>query len=124
MARLATSDTDGVPHLVPVTFAVVGDEIFFAVDHKPKVSSDLRRLRNIKANPVVSFLVDEYNEDWTRLWWVRADGVARVLSTEPQRAAPVRRLQEKYPQYRDRSPSGVVVATAVSAWHGWSGVTS
>jgi len=121
VARLATSGADGVPHLVPVTFAVVSDEIVFAIDHKPKSTNDLRRLRNIGANPAVSFLVDEYDEDWTRLWWVRADGVARVLSAAADRAGPVRRLREKYPQYQDRPPAGVVVATTVSAWHGWSG---
>ncbi|HEV7973889.1 TIGR03668 family PPOX class F420-dependent oxidoreductase [Amycolatopsis sp.] len=121
VARLATSGADGVPHLVPVTFAVVGDEIVFAIDHKPKSTTDLRRLRNIEANSAVSFLADEYDEDWARLWWVRADGVARILSAAADRAGPVRRLREKYPQYRDRPPAGVVVATTVSAWHGWSG---
>jgi PPOX class probable F420-dependent enzyme len=121
VARLATSGADGVPHLVPVTFAVVGDEIVFAIDHKPKSTNDLRRLRNIGANPAVSFLADEYDEDWARLWWVRADGVARILGDAADRAGPVRRLREKYPQYQDRPPTGVVVATTVSAWHGWSG---
>jgi PPOX class probable F420-dependent enzyme len=120
VARLATAGVDGVPHLVPVTFAVVGDEIFFAVDHKPKTTTDLRRLRNIAANPAVSFLTDEYDDDWARLWWVRADGAARLLDTTADRAAPVRRLQEKYPQYHDHPPTGVVVATTVSTWHGWS----
>jgi PPOX class probable F420-dependent enzyme len=120
VARLATAGADGVPHLVPVTFAVVGDVIFFAVDHKPKTTTDLRRLRNIAANPAVSFLADEYDEDWAHLWWVRADGTARLLETAADRAAPVRRLQEKYPQYRDHPPTGIVVATTVSTWRGWS----
>jgi len=118
VARLATAGADGVPHLVPVTFVVDGEEIFFAIDHKPKSTTDLRRLRNIEANPSVSFLADEYDEDWTRLWWVRADGRARLLDA-PLR--PIELLQEKYAQYRERPPAGVVVATTVTAWHGWSG---
>jgi PPOX class probable F420-dependent enzyme len=121
VARLATAGADGVPHLVPVTFLVDGDGIFFAVDHKPKTTTNLRRLRNIAANPAVSFLVDVYDEDWTQLWWVRADGEARVLETA-ERAVGL--LREKYPQYRDHPPAGVVVATVVSAWHGWSGAAS
>jgi PPOX class probable F420-dependent enzyme len=118
VARLATADAGGVPHLVPVTFVVDGEEIFFAVDHKPKSTANLRRLRNIGANPAVSFLADRYDEDWTRLWWVRADGAARVLETA-ERAVVL--LREKYAQYREHPPAGVVVATTVSAWHGWSG---
>jgi PPOX class probable F420-dependent enzyme len=121
VARLATAGDDGVPHVVPVTFAVFGDAIFFAIDHKPKTTTNLRRLRNIEVNPAVSFLVDQYEEDWTRLWWARADGVARILTEPADRADPVRRLQEKYGQYRERPPAGVVVATTVATWHGWSG---
>jgi PPOX class probable F420-dependent enzyme len=120
VARLATVDGDGAPHLVPVTFAVSGDAIFFAVDHKPKTTTDLRRLRNIEANPAVAFLVDRYDDDWTNLWWVRADGVARTLTQPDECAGPVRLLQDKYPQYREHPPSGVVVSTTVIAWHGWS----
>jgi PPOX class probable F420-dependent enzyme len=120
VARLATVDGDCVPHLVPVTFAVGGDAIFFAVDHKPKTTTDLRRLRNIEANPTVAFLVDRYDDDWRNLWWVRADGVARALTEPDERAGPVRLLQDKYPQYREHPPAGVVVRATVTAWHGWS----
>jgi PPOX class probable F420-dependent enzyme len=120
VARLATAGADGVPHLVPVTFAVAGDAVFFVVDHKPKTTTNLRRLRNIAANPAVSFLVDHYDEDWTALWWVRADGVARVLSDPDDRAEPVRVLQEKYAQYREHPPTGVVVASTVATWRGWT----
>jgi PPOX class probable F420-dependent enzyme len=120
VARLATAGTDGVPHLVPVTFAVAGDSVFFAVDHKPKSTTDLRRLRNIAANPAVSFLVDVYDEDWTALWWARADGVARVLDDPADRQVPVEALRRKYTQYREHPPAGVVVATTVTAWHGWA----
>ncbi|RZQ66000.1 TIGR03668 family PPOX class F420-dependent oxidoreductase [Amycolatopsis suaedae] len=115
VARLATAAADGTPHLVPVTFAVDGDTVVFAVDHKPKSTANLRRLANIEANPAVSFLVDHYDEDWTRLWWVRADGTAAV---EP--AGPMDALVAKYPQYADRPPEGPVVVTAVSRWSGWA----
>ncbi|HET6503000.1 MAG TPA: TIGR03668 family PPOX class F420-dependent oxidoreductase [Amycolatopsis sp.] len=120
VARLATVDAQGVPHLVPVTFAVHDDEIVFAVDHKPKTTRNLRRLRNIAANPAVGFLADGYDEDWTRLWWVRADGFATVVTDSADRAAPVNWLCAKYRQYADRPPEGPVVRTTVTAWRGWA----
>jgi PPOX class probable F420-dependent enzyme len=122
VARFATVSGDGLPHLVPVTFVVSGDTVFFAVDHKPKSTANLRRLRNIEANPAVTVLVDSYDEDWTRLWWVRVDGLARILTTLEARAEPVRLLQAKYAQYREQPPSGVVVSTAITAWHGWTAI--
>jgi PPOX class probable F420-dependent enzyme len=118
VARLATVSASGVPHLVPVTFAVRGDVVVFAVDHKPKSSVKLRRLANIAANPAVCFLADGYAEDWSQLWWVRADGVARV---EPPGAEPVSWLVAKYEQYRERPPEHAVVVTEVHTWSGWSG---
>jgi len=116
VARLATVSDDGQPHLVPVTFAVSGDEIVFAVDHKPKTTHALRRLTNIAGNPAVSFLADHYDEDWTRLWWVRADGLATI-----EESGPVPALVAKYPQYAEHPPGGPVVRTRVSRWSGWSG---
>lgn len=118
VARLATVSAAGVPHLVPVTFAVRGDEVVFAVDHKPKSSVALRRLANIEANPAVCFLTDGYDEDWSRLWWVRADGTARVL---PPGAEPVSWLVAKYEQYAARPPEHAVVVTRVHKWSGWAG---
>ncbi|MGW5723079.1 TIGR03668 family PPOX class F420-dependent oxidoreductase [Amycolatopsis sp. NPDC003865] len=118
VARLATVSGDGVPHLVPVTFAVRGDQVVFAVDHKPKSTTSLRRLRNIEENPAVCFLADGYDEDWSRLWWARADGTARVLSPG---AEPVSWLVEKYAQYRERPPEHAVVVTRVRKWSGWAG---
>jgi PPOX class probable F420-dependent enzyme len=120
VARLATVDSDGRPHLVPVTFAVRDDLVVIAVDHKPKRSAALRRLANIEATGQVSLLVDEYDEDWSRLWWVRADGTARVLRAEPDRREPVRWLCAKYPQYAQRPPDGPVIRAAVTRWRGWS----
>jgi PPOX class probable F420-dependent enzyme len=88
VARLATVTPGGRPHLVPVVFALVTDPqgaedaedaedvVYTAVDAKPKTTRRLRRLANIEGNPEVSLLVDHYADDWTRLWWVRVDGVA------------------------------------------------
>jgi PPOX class probable F420-dependent enzyme len=118
VARLATVSAGGVPHLVPVTFAVHGDVVVFAVDHKPKSSVALRRLGNIEANPAVCFLADGYDEDWSRLWWARADGIARV---EPPGAEPLSWLVAKYEQYRERPPEHAVVVTEVHKWSGWAG---
>jgi PPOX class probable F420-dependent enzyme len=126
VARLATVSADGRPHLVPVTFAVLGDEIVFAVDHKPKRTTDLRRVRNITANPDVCFLADGYDEDWDRLWWVRADGTAEVSDAagEDEGAAEaVDALCAKYAQYRSNRPSGPLVRTTVTRWSGWAAAT-
>jgi PPOX class probable F420-dependent enzyme len=117
-AYLATSDPAGQPHLVPVTFAVRDDVVVIAVDHKPKSGTRLKRLRNIEANDQVSLLVDEYHEDWTRLWWARADGVAELCTDDV--AEPVRWLSEKYPPYREQPPAGPVVYIEVRRWSGWS----
>jgi PPOX class probable F420-dependent enzyme len=122
VARLATADASGVPHLVPVTFACVAgdtDLLVFAVDHKPKTSTRLRRLDNIAANPAVCFLVDEYDDDWTRLWWVRADARAEVLDGALRDAA-LAELTGRYRQYRDHVPAGPVVGARVVRWSGWS----
>jgi PPOX class probable F420-dependent enzyme len=122
VARLATADTSGQPHLVPVTFAFdsAHDAIVIAVDHKPKRSTDLRRLRNVRANPRVAVLADHYEDDWTRLWWVRADGVAAIIEDAGGRAGPVALLQAKYPQYRSIVPAGPVIAITIAAVRGWS----
>jgi PPOX class probable F420-dependent enzyme len=105
------------PHVVPVTYAVHGDELFIGVDQKPKSTTALKRLRNIAANGRVAVLVDEYDEDWTHLWWVRVDGVARVA---PTNAVAIELLVAKYPQYEDDPPRGPVIAIQVDAWTGWS----
>lgn len=122
VARLASVDGAGNPHLVPVVFAVEGGRIFTAVDHKPKRTTALRRLDNIRANPEVSLLVDHYDdEDWTALWWVRADGRARVLDgTDPVARHGVDLLTGRYPQHREHPPDGPVVVVDVGRWIGWS----
>ena len=117
VGRLATVGADLRPHVVPVTYAVHGDELFIGVDQKPKTTTDLKRLRNIAANSRVAVLVDEYDEDWTHLWWVRVDGVARVLTEAP---AAVELLAAKYPQYEADPPRGPVIALRVERWSGWA----
>lgn len=119
VARLATAGDDRQPHLVPVTFAVDGDRIYIAIDHKPKTTTDLRRLRNIRENPRVSLLADHYEEDWIQLWWVRADGRARVIEDE-RRSRALDILAGKYEQYRRTRPTGPVIAIEAGRWTGWT----
>lgn len=120
VARLATIDADGRPHLVPCCFAVAADVVYSVVDHKPKRSAALRRLDNIRAHPAVCLLVDHYEENWAALWWVRFDGRARVVIDGPEHAAALALLGAKYPQYRATPPSGAVVAIDVTACRAWS----
>jgi PPOX class probable F420-dependent enzyme len=117
VARLATVRPDGAPHLVPIVFAVVGDVIYSAVDAKPKRHTRLQRLANIAHEPRVSVLVDRYDDDWTALWWVRADGVAQELPSSP---AAVDALAAKYPQYRAAPPAGPFLEIHVRGWSAWS----
>ena len=120
VARLATAGGDGQPHLVPVTFAMDGDLIYTAVDHKPKKSPHLRRLRNIRENPRVALLADFYDDDWDLLWWVRVDGWASVVDDEQGLQDPLDVLCERYDQYRGRRPSGPVIVIQADRWKGWS----
>ncbi len=117
VARLATVSAAGVPHLVPVTFAMLGERVVFVVDDKPKSTTRLRRLENMAARPSVCLLVDVYDDDWSRLWWARADGTASVLDTDDE---AVDALAARYPAYVEKRPGGPVVSIAVSAWSGWA----
>lgn len=123
IARLATVAPDGRPHLVPVTFAVSGDRIVSAVDSKPKSTVNLRRLANIAVNPLVTLLADYYDEDWSRLWWARADGEAVIVADPVSMAVPVRLLAGRYPAYTENPPSGPVISIQVTAWSGWSALS-
>ena len=125
VARLATADAAGRPHLVPIVFALVGDDLCSAIDMKPKAQvgprARLRRLDNIRANPAVSVLVDHYADDWGQLWWARADGTARIIETTAlEGAGAISALSDRYPQYRDAVPPGPVIAIAVDRWSGWA----
>ncbi len=121
VARLATADPAGKPHIVPITFAVEGDTLYFAVDAKPKRTTDLKRLRNIAANPAVSVLIDHYEDDWSRLWWVRIDGAARIIGDGDEADRAIDLLVSRYPQYSLARPAGPAVAISIERISEWSG---
>ena len=120
IARLATTDPDGRPHLVPIVFALEGETLYSAVDRKPKRSPRLRRIENARARPDVTILVDHYEEDWTRLWWIRLRGRARVLDQGDERERALGLLAQKYEQYRSDPPDGPVLAVDVTEVRDWS----
>jgi PPOX class probable F420-dependent enzyme len=118
VARLASVGADGRPHIVPVVFVLDGETIYSVVDRKPKRTERLKRLENLRVRPAAALLADHYDEDWSRLWWVRADGRARVLDRdrgEAERAVAL--LSARYPQQR---AAGAVLAVDVERWSGWS----
>ncbi|MCV7221844.1 TIGR03668 family PPOX class F420-dependent oxidoreductase [Mycolicibacterium elephantis] len=119
VAMLATVGANGAPHLVPVVFGVHNGVVYTAVDAKRKSTQRLRRLTNIEANPRVSMLVDHYDDDWTQLWWVRADGLAEVHHSGEARAVGYALLRAKYPQYQRIALDGPVVTVAVDRWTSW-----
>ena len=120
VARLATLDADGRPHLVPIVFALLGDTLYTAVDAKPKRSRMLRRIENARERPDVTVLVDHYEDDWARLWWVRFRGRARVLDGGDEAARALEALAAKYEQYRREAPGLPVLAVDVDDWRAWS----
>ncbi|PJI85686.1 TIGR03668 family PPOX class F420-dependent oxidoreductase [Luteimicrobium subarcticum] len=130
---LATAGDDQQPRVVPVTFALVPatDEIVTAVDHKPKTTSALRRLRDVAENPRAALLVDRYDDDWSQLWWVRATGTITVerlpsdtaddtTDTDARWSAAIDVLAGKYPQYVQHRPTDAVLRLQVDRWTGWS----
>lgn len=140
VGRLATVTPDGRPHVVPVVFVLVhdasggghadghGDMVWTAVDDKPKTTRALARLANIRATPAVSLLVDEYDDDWSRLWWVRLDGTADVLDgadpsaevPDPDLASVRAALAAKYPPYRLAPPAGPFIRIRPERWVSWA----
>jgi PPOX class probable F420-dependent enzyme len=121
VARLATVSGEGKPHIVPMVFALEGDIVYFAIDAKPKKSTNLKRLKNIAANPSVSVLADHYEDDWSNLWWVRADGTARVVTDDAEARHATDLLVNRYAPYRSNRPAGPVVAIQIDRLTGWSG---
>jgi PPOX class probable F420-dependent enzyme len=123
VARLATVRPDGRPHVVPIVFALVDERdgltVYWAVDRKPKRSTELQRLRNISVNPNVELVVDTYDEEWDRLWWVRVAGTSRVVEDPTESRRAVTALAAKYPQYVRTPPTGQVVAIEVAHIVGW-----
>jgi PPOX class probable F420-dependent enzyme len=119
VARLGTVSAGGRPRVVPIVFALLGDTLVTGVDGKPKSSAHLQRIENIASNPKVSVLVDHYDDDWTQLWWARADGDARVIDEDAGvRAA----LVARYDQYREFALPGPFIVIEVAGWSGWSAV--
>lgn len=116
VARLATLAPDGAPHIVPICFALEGDVIYSAIDHKPKRSAHPQRLRNIICDSRVAVLADHYDDRWENLWWARADGRARVVSAGEHAVAL---LMRRYEQYRQRPPRGEMIVIDVERWSGW-----
>jgi PPOX class probable F420-dependent enzyme len=101
VGHLATATIDGRPHVVPLCFAVVGETIYSLVDDKPKrTRTGLRRLRNLEANPRASLIVDHYEEDWGRLWYLMVEGEAGTVSDPSEYQEALSALRGKYSQYR------------------------
>ena len=120
VGRLATMAPDGGPHLVPMCFVLDGETVFSVVDDKPKRSRRLQRLVNLEANSRCALLVDRYDDDWSRLWWIRLDARGRVAGDDAERADALELLAAKYRQYADRPPGGDVLALEIVRWTGWS----
>lgn len=119
-ATLGTVDERGRPHLVPIVFAYHDDRLYTAVDQKPKSTYRLKRLRNIEANSRVSVLVDHYDDDWTRLWWVRIDGTAQVIGAGPRFEKGIALLTAKYEPYAAQPPPGPVIELRIKTIRSWS----
>jgi PPOX class probable F420-dependent enzyme len=120
VARLATLGPSGRVDLVPMTFALTGDRVVTAVDHKPKTTTELRRLDNIRARPEVTVLVDHYGDDWNQLWWVRLQGTARVVEVGAEHRTAVEALVGRYAQYVEQPPTGPTILIDVTQWRWWS----
>ncbi len=124
VGHLATADESGVPHVIPVCFAVDGDHIYSVLDQKPKRTglTRLRRVRNILSNPQATLVADHYEEDWSRLWYVMISGRAELLLEGEERSAAILVLRAKYPQYRDmdidENPVIKITVERVIAWGG------
>ena len=122
VARMATVDPDRRPHVVPIVFAVDEDRLYTPIDAKPKKvpPERLKRVRNLLAHPPVAVVVDEYDEDWTRLAWVMVSGTGALVDRGPAHATAVRLLTAKYPQYQamplDDRPIIVISPAAVTSW--------
>ena len=121
VATLATVRRDGRPHVVPIVFGVEGETIYSVADPKPKAGLDLLRHRNVAGNPAVSLLVHHYEEPWDDIWWVRADGRARVADDGPDRDAAIRLLRDKYPDYATWStPFGAAMVIEIERVTSWA----
>jgi PPOX class probable F420-dependent enzyme len=121
VARLATADAGGRPHVVPVCYALLQGKIYFTIDEKPKKKpTALKRLANLRANPVAALVVDRYDEDWSRLGWVMVQGAAEILDGGPEHDRAQAALRARYPQLAAmRIEDLPVVAVRVDHVSGW-----
>jgi len=123
IARLATVDANGRPHVIPVCFIWDGSCFYSAIDDKPKrvAANQLARVKNIQTTPHVSLVVDHYDEDWTRLWYVLVRGEAELVTIQSERRQAIQRLRTKYPQYdtgmlSDEAPVVRITPARVVGW--------
>jgi coenzyme F420-0:L-glutamate ligase/coenzyme F420-1:gamma-L-glutamate ligase len=120
--HLATADAKGRPQVVPVCFVFDGQAIYSVLDAKPKITPlrQLRRVKNILANPQVSLVVDHYEEDWDKLQYILVSGDAELLESGEKWALAIAMLREKYPQYQamdlDQSPVIKITPVRYSPW--------
>ena len=122
VARLATADASGQPHVLPVCFVLDGDALYVGIDRKPKRGppARLKRLRNIAVNARVALTVDRWDEDWSRLAWVMVQGAAEVLAAGPEHDRAQDLLRARYPQYRDMDLAPLpVIAIRIERALGW-----
>lgn len=122
VARLATADASGQPHVIPIVFAIDGRLLYIPIDEKPKqvAPKELKRVRNLLVNPQLAIVADEYDEDWTRLAWVLVTGRGEIVEQGEAHLTAVRLLHAKYTQYKamplDRRPIIVVTPLTVTSW--------
>ena len=122
VARFATADPGGQPHIVPICYAVSGDSVYFTIDEKPKRLTDkpLKRIRNLQQNPHVALVVDRYDEDWTRLGWVMVQGEAALLDNGEEHSKAQRLLKARYPQLGEMQISELpVIAIRIKRVVSW-----
>ena len=120
VARLATADAAGRPHVVPICYALLEGTVYSTVDEKPKRTKRLKRLANLEANPFAAVLVDRYDEDWSRLAWVMLRGPAEMLSSGPEHDRAQAALRARYPQLVDmRIEDLPVVALRIEHASSW-----
>lgn len=125
VGRMATVRPGGTPHVVPIAFAISEETLVTAVDAKPKRTTNLQRLRNLRATPAVSIVVDHYAEDWSALWWIRVDALAKIVESDvagdaAERAAAIEALVSKYSQYQATPPDGALIIVQPTRWTAWS----
>lgn len=119
VGHLGTVTIDLRPHLVPCCFVLHSETVYSAADAKPKSTLDLRRLQNLRTRSSCSLLVDHYDEDWSKLWWVRVDGVGRIVEDGDERSKALGFLADKYQQYRETLPPGPVLTFDIEQWRMW-----